>query len=216
MINKGLKYMKRLAITFFVGWALGVLLAQKATPITVPTGTVISVDLTTFLSTKTAQPGDNFYAEVTSPVVFDNTIAVPKGTTVTGRVVSSKRAGRIHGKSEMVLAFDKIIFTDGYTTDINVELKGAHGQHFDRMKRGEEKIPGEGRKGKDAVTVASTSATGAGIGAIAGRGTGTAIGAGAGAIGGLAAVFLGRGPDLILDKGTQLDLVVKKPITIGR
>jgi len=47
---------------------------------------------------------------------------------------------------------------------------------------------------------------------LADGGQGTAIGAAAGAAAGLATVLLSRGPDLILEPGTQFDLKLKQPV----
>jgi hypothetical protein len=47
---------------------------------------------------------------------------------------------------------------------------------------------------------------------LADGGQGTAIGAAAGAAAGLATVLFSRGPDLILEPGTQFDLQLKQPV----
>src|SRR5262249_16896682 len=145
----------------------------------------------------------------------------PRGAVVTGRVVDAKRAGRIRGRAEMALAFEKIIFPDGFTAEISAALKGAHGRDLGKMRPGDEKVRGDTAKAQDAWTVVNTGVTGGGIGAITGvasraGGKGTAIGGGAGALGGLVAVLIGRGPDLILERGTQLDLILKKPFVINK
>jgi len=63
-------------------------------------------------------------------------------------------------------------------------------------------------------TVATTTATGAGIGAIAGEGKGAGIGAGVGALVGLGAVLLTRGPDAQLPRGTTLDIVLERELSL--
>ncbi|MBI1747862.1 MAG: hypothetical protein HYR55_14940 [Acidobacteria bacterium] len=190
--------------------------AQRADSITVSADTVIPVNLNTFLSTKNAQNGDNFHAEVSLPITVENRVAIPKGAVVTGRVADVKRAGRVKGRAELALVFEKIIFPDGYTSEIKVELKGAHGRDFSKMKPGDEKIRGDTTKGKDAILIGQTTATGAIIGGAAGRGKGVAIGGPAGAIGGLVTVLATRGPDLVLERGTQLDLILKQPFIVER
>lgn len=190
--------------------------AQRAESLTVGVDTIIPVSMNTLLTTKNSQAGDHFNAEVILPITVGNTVAIPKGAVVTGRVAHVKRAGRIRGRAEMALAFDKIIFPDGYTADINVQLTGAHGRDFGKRKPGEEKITGDTSKGKDAVIVGNTTAAGAAVGAIAGGGKGLAIGSGSGAIVGVASVLATRGPDLVLERGTQLDLVLRQPFAINR
>ena len=63
-------------------------------------------------------------------------------------------------------------------------------------------------------TVAETTVTGAGIGAIAGGGKGAGIGAGVGGLAGLAAVLLTRGPEAQLPRGSTLDIVIERDLTL--
>ena len=65
--------------------------------------------------------------------------------------------------------------------------------------------------------MASTTVTGASIGALAGisrgmTGTGMGIGAAAGAAAGLAVIMLTRGPDAVLAKGTTVEMVLDRQI----
>lgn len=77
---------------------------------------------------------------------------------------------------------------------------------------------GEGGKGKDAGRIAGTTATGAALGGIAARGggKGVAIGGGAGAAVGLATMLFSRGPDLRLESGSTVEMVLERPITIDK
>src|SRR6266851_5347793 len=78
----------------------------------------------------------------------------------------------------------------------------------------EGKVTSPGGKGKDAGTIAETTAAGAGIGAIAGRAKGLGIGAGIGAAAGLAAVLLTRGPEAELPRGSTLDIVLEHDLSL--
>src|SRR6266567_1398082 len=78
----------------------------------------------------------------------------------------------------------------------------------------EGKVTGPGGNGKDVGTVVTTTATGAGIGAIAGRAKGAGIGAGIGAAAGLAAVMLTRGPEAELPRGSTMDIVLERDLTL--
>jgi hypothetical protein len=78
----------------------------------------------------------------------------------------------------------------------------------------EGKVTGPGGKGKDVGTVAETTVTGAGIGAIAAGAKGAGIGAGIGGLAGLAAVLLTRGPEAELPRGSTLDIVLEREIVL--
>jgi len=75
-------------------------------------------------------------------------------------------------------------------------------------------MTGSGGKGKDVGTVATTTATGAGIGAIAGGAKGAGIGAGIGGLAGLGAILLTRGPDAELPRGSALDVVLEHELAL--
>src|SRR5689334_16494478 len=52
--------------------------------IVVPQGTALAMRLQSTISTKTAQVGDRFQAEVSSPVHVNDHLAIPQGSKVTG------------------------------------------------------------------------------------------------------------------------------------
>ena len=79
----------------------------------------------------------------------------------------------------------------------------------------EGKVTGGADKRGDAGTVISTTATGAGIGAIASpTPKGAGIGAGIGAAAGLAAILLTRGPEAELPRGSTMDVVLERARTL--
>jgi hypothetical protein len=55
------------------------------------------------------------------------------------------------------------------------------------------------------------------IGGLAGQsGKGAAVGGGLGAAAGLAAVLFTRGPDLKIENGTAIDMVLERPVTVDK
>jgi len=78
----------------------------------------------------------------------------------------------------------------------------------------EGKTTGGSGKGKDAKTIATTTATGAGVGAIAGGVKGAGIGAGVGGAIGLGAMLLTRGPEAQLPRGSTLDVVLERNMSL--
>ena len=92
------------------------------------------------------------------------------------------------------MKLNTLIFPNGYTVDLNAAPRSADTGGNETMDP-EGKVTGGGGKGKDVGTVATTTATGAGIGAIAGGAKGAGIGAGIGGLAGLGAILLTRGPE---------------------
>jgi type IV secretion system protein VirB10 len=180
--------------------------------ITVPAGTRIGVTLENGISTYSAKPGDSVYFRTSFPITINNKVVVPVGSYLRGEVTDAKRPGRVKGKGELRIRLNTLILPNGYTVDLNAE---PHSTDAGKTKTDSEgKITGPGGKGKDAETVAATTVTGAGIGAIAGGGKGAGIGAGIGGVAGLAAVLLSRGPEAQLPRGSSMDLVLERDLQL--
>lgn len=177
--------------------------------IIVPTGTRVGVTLESGISTATAKPGDSVYFRTSFPITINNKVVIPVGSYLRGEVTDSKRPGRVKGKGELRIRLDTLVFPNGYTVDMNAEPHSADGG----VKTDSEgKMTGPGGTGKDVGTVATTTAAGAGIGAIADGAKGAGIGAGIGGAAGLAAVLLSRGPDAQLPRGSTMDLVLERDL----
>jgi hypothetical protein len=190
--------------------------ARSAGPgerITVPAGTRFAVVLENGISTRSAKPGDSLYFRTSFPVTQDNRIIVPVGSYLRGELLESKRPGRVKGRGELRMRLNTLIFPNGYTVDLTATPRSADGNGKETTDS-EGKVTGPGGTGKDVGTVATTTATGAGIGAIAGGAKGAGIGAGAGGLLGLGAVLLTRGPDAQLPRGSALDVVLEHELSL--
>ncbi|MGH9743160.1 MAG: hypothetical protein ACRD51_12520 [Candidatus Acidiferrum sp.] len=138
----------------------------SAEMIRIPAGTRVAVVLETGISTRSAKPGDSVYFHTSFPITQNNHIIIPVGSYLRGELIESKRPGRIKGRGEFRMRLDTLIFPNGYTVDLNAVPRSADSGGKETMDS-EGKVIGAGGKGKDAQTVAATTATGAGIGAIA-------------------------------------------------
>ena len=139
----------------------------KPQPIVLPSGTVLTVVTSQGLSSKTSQAGQTFLATLAQPINVEGKPALPKGATVSGKVVSAKAKGKIKGEGELSLALTSISVAD-HTYPIQTGVLNS------AMK-------GKGKR--TAATTGGGAAGGALIGGIAGGGKGAGIGAliGAGA-----------------------------------
>jgi hypothetical protein len=181
--------------------------------INVPAGTRVAVVLESGISTRNAKAGDSVYMRTSFPITQNNKVIIPIGSYVRGELIDSKRPGRIKGRGEFRMRLNTLIFPNGYTVDLIGAPRSADSGGKETTDS-EGKVTGPGGKGKDAETVATTTATGAGIGAIASGAKGAGIGAGAGGIAGLAAVLLTRGPEAQLPRGSTLDIVLERDLSL--
>jgi len=194
-------------------------IAQAANPegYAVPTGTRVPLVMINSVSTKHAAEGDRIYLETSYPILADGRIVIPPGSYVAGTITSSKRAGRVKGRSELYVRFDSLTLPNGVTRDFRARMGALDGRASEDFDRAEGKIKGEGTKGQDAAKVATAAGAGTSVGVIAGSaagrpGMGTAVGAAAGAAAGMVGVLLSRGQDVVLGRGTVVEMVLDRTI----
>jgi type IV secretion system protein VirB10 len=180
----------------------------------VPAGTKIPLTLKQGITTKNARIGDPVYAQTVFPIVQNDSIVIPSGTFVQGVVRSIVRPGRVKGRAQLQMSFNSMIFPNGYTIILPGAVDSMPGSQNTDVKGTEGTIQQGGSKAKDAETIAKTTMPGAGIGAIAGGGKGAGIGAAAGGAVGLATVLLTRGPDIQLDPGSSVEMILERNIVL--
>ena len=130
-------------------------------PVVIPTGTVITVRLSSALGSKSSQTGDTFQATVAEPVTVGGKTVIASGSSAAGTVVEAKAKGKIKGEARLKLALNKITIK-GKTYPI-------------RSTMAEQTAKGKGKR--TAVATGGGAAGGALIGGIAGGGKGAGIGA---------------------------------------
>lgn len=84
-----------------------------AGPNQLPPGTTLTVALNQQLSTATTQPGAMFSARVMQPVLKDNRVVIPVGSTLTGRVTEITYGRRIATRASIHLRPDEVVLPDG-------------------------------------------------------------------------------------------------------
>ena len=180
--------------------------------IVLPAGTRLPLVLHNAITTRNARPGDGIYLETLFPVVQDGKIIIPAGSYVQGEILETKRPGKVKGRGEIRVRLNTMILPNGYTVNFNAVPTNA-GTGGNEQVEEEGKIKGDSDKGGDVGTLIKTTSAGAGIGAIATRtGKGAGIGAGVGAAAGLAMVLLTRGPELVLPRGTTVDIALDRAL----
>jgi hypothetical protein len=207
--------------------AAGMVAAEEPAPkpgeLVVTPGTKIPLGLLNTVGTKHSIEGDRVYLETVFPIVVNNRILIPAGSYVAGTLTQVKRPERRNkdwhgkGRGELFLRFDSLTLPNGVTRDFRARVSGVDGQDSEQLDRNEGKIRGEGDKAAEARTVGETTVAGTSIGLLAGSaahevGVGAGVGAAAGATAGLMGVLLSRGPDVVLPKGSTIEMVTDRPI----
>jgi type IV secretion system protein VirB10 len=154
------------------------------------------------------------YLRTIFPVSVDNNLIIPVGTYVQGVITEVKRPGRVKGRAEVLFRFTTLVYPDGYTVTIPGALNSVPGAENSRVKDKEGTVQANGTKGRDAGTIAETSAGGAAIGGIEGGWKGAGIGGGIGAAAGTALVLLTRGQDVRLEAGSTVEMVLQRDLVL--
>ena len=172
--------------------------APKPEPIVVPAGTELTVTTDTALSSKTSQAGQTFLATVAQPVTVNGTTAIPKGSSVTGTVLTAKAKGKIKGEGELSVTLKSIT------------IRGHN--HPLQTASLDSTVKGKGKR--TAVTTGGGAAAGALIGGIAGGGKGAGIGAAVGAVGGLIGGAATGNKQIEIPAETPLTFTLSHPLTL--
>ena len=150
--------------------------------VVVPSGTLIRVRVNEGMDSKNTAPGTVFDGVVINDVAAGNAVAIPRGTSVLGKVVDVHNAGSLKGKGELALQLTQI--TLGGQTYPIVSDAWSH--------------QGADKTGQTVGNAVGLGAFGALIGAVAGGGPGALIGAGVGGAAGLGtSAASGRGEAVV-------------------
>ncbi len=186
----------------------------------VPEGTKVLLQLRSAINTRSAKQGDGVYLASTFPVVVGTRVLIPAGVYVQGNIDRVVRAGHVKGKSELDMHFTSIIFPNGTVVEIPGIVNSLPGARKQTVKDGEGTIEQSPDKGRNAGEVAKIAIpTGGTVGSIGGLAGGHPLAGGLAGIGaGLAAAGLvslfTRGADVNIDSGTQVEMVLQRPLIL--
>ncbi len=165
-----------------------------------PVGTVLTVQIRDYISSKRNAAGDGFLGMLQQPLVIDGWVVARPGQTVIGQVTSANSAGRVKGTSDLAIELTEMVLVDGQQVPIRTQLMKDYG----RQTRGE-----------DTGAIAGATAIGALIGAAAADGKGAAIGAGIGAAAGVVGVLSTRGRPTEIYPESTVTFRLDAPLTVS-
>ena len=163
--------------------------AGPPTPISIPQGTRVVIQLKGWLNSKDAQEGDRFEAIAVEAVEDHGRVVVPEGALFQGYVAEVEKGRRPSRGGKLTLVIDRAQSLDGQVTAVKATVVGAaYGEEFE----------GDGLDGSGAI---KRGILGAVLGGLLGGPTGALVGIG---VGSGSTIFAGKGEDVDLPPGTQL------------
>ena len=171
-----------------------------------PDSTQLIATLDNDLTTNQARAGDRFTLSVRSPAAYE-------GAVIEGTLARVDRGGRVSGRPELAMNFERIRFRGGASQSFDGYIESVRTLNGEDVRVDSEGTVAE-QDSQSTRTVTRTgigAAVGALIGAIAGGGKGAAIGAAVGAGTGAGSVFIQGRDDLELTRGTEFTIRANVP-----
>jgi hypothetical protein len=122
-----------LALLFF-GWVAFALSPQAANKPTSPAPPGVWIKLNDNLNTAFSRAGDTISATLQEEVIVKD-VKLPKGTKITGAVVTSVSKDKVHPHAGFVLLFDKAVLKDGTTLPVKVTMTSLAGSLADDVTK---------------------------------------------------------------------------------
>jgi hypothetical protein len=169
-------------------------------PVAIPGGRTLTVRLLQTISSRSANTGQHFEAELSSPVVVNGKTVLPKRTPLRGRVVAARSSGRLHKPGYLRLTLDSLRTPDGRWVPVKTTSIWAQGNSH---------------KKRNLTLIGGGTGLGAVIGAVAGGGKGAAIGAAAGAGAGTAGAYATGKKDVTFPVERKLSFATVREVLIS-
>ena len=191
---------KVFAISFLFFVNFSAVHAQPDSIYRLPAGTKIMLSMDSEISSKVSSVNDTFTTTVSKPLSVRNSVVLPAGTVIEGRVtkVSSASVGGKNGR--MQLRFETIRFANDLKRSIDAllvnELKAASSRTTDLF------------------TVFGGTALGAIFGAVSKVENGALIGAGIGAAAGTGVAVLRKGKEVYIRTKEEFEIALKSEVTL--
>lgn len=168
--------------------------------VTIPAGTSVTVRINENLTSETAQSGDRFTGVTTEDITVNGTTVFPRGSDVTGRVMSAKPSGRLSDSGTLELRLNTI----------------RSGNDAAALSTESFLVQGQSHTKSNTTKIGGGAAIGAVIGAIAGGGKGAAIGTVVGGAAGTGAAAATGKQEAKVESEAVLKFVTSADSTIGQ
>ncbi len=164
------------------------------------TGTKIRVRMDNEINSKVSSENDTFTVKISEPLKVRESVVLPIGTIIEGRITKVKRAA-LGGKSgSLEVSFETLRSPDGAKQKIEGVLVN--------------RLNAESSLTANALTIIGGTALGAIVGAASKSQSGALIGAGVGAGAGTSIAFLRKGKDVKIKTDEEFEIELTKNVTL--
>ncbi len=178
-----------------------------------PAGTVLMVKLETRLDSETSRISDRFRARFVEPVTDTRgRELIPQSALVEGYIDAIVPAQRKRRSGIISVTFDTLRLPDGRAIPLSGTLTPTDSKDRKRIDEEGNIRPARSTTLQSIVFIGGGSSAGAAIGMITG---GVLLGTGIGAAAGVAAAWLAKGKEAVVEPGTRLGVELNRPLDVS-
>jgi len=164
------------------------------------TGTVIRVQMDNEINSRVSGVNDTFTATVAAPVVVRETVVLPIGTIIEGRITKVRRASPGGKNGDLTISFEKLRLVTGEKREIEGVLVN--------------KIKAKSSQTETLLTILGGTAFGGILGGVSKTKNGALIGAGIGTGVGIGVAFLRKGNEVGIKADEEVEIKLTKNVTL--
>jgi len=163
-------------------------------------GTIIRLQMDNEINSKVASVNDTFTTTLTVPVKVQETVVLPVGTVIEGRVTKVKRASYGGKSGSLKVSFQMLRLLNGGKREIEGVLVTE--------------LKAESSQTANVLTILGGTTLGGIVGAVARSQNGALIGAGVGAGAGTSIAFLRKGSDVKIKAAEEFEIKLTKNVNL--
>ncbi|MCY7374691.1 MAG: hypothetical protein LH472_01805 [Pyrinomonadaceae bacterium] len=191
---------KIFAVFFLIFVSFSLARAQTDSIYQLQAGTILRLEMDDEINSKVAAVNDTFTAMIAVPLIKRETVMLPVGTIIEGRVTKVRRAS-FGGKGGILeVSFQMIRLANGAKREIEGVLV--------------KELKTETSHTANVLTILGGTAAGGIIGAVSKASNGALIGAGIGAGAGTGVYLLRKGKDLSIKAAEQIEIKLTKAVNL--
>lgn len=165
-----------------------------------PAGTKIRLRMDNEINSKVSSVNDTFTSVISESVKVRDTVVLPIGAIINGRIMQVKRASTGKKNGSLTLSFEMLRFENGDRREIDGILVNQ--------------LAVKSASTKDILTIAGAAGIGAIIGGISRSENGTLLGAAVGSGAGAGAIFLRKGKDVRIKANEEFEIELTKTVIL--
>jgi len=165
-----------------------------------PAGTIIRLQMDNEINSKVASVNDTFTTTLIMPVKVQETVVLPVGTVIEGRVTKVKRASYGGKGGALEVSFQTLWLVNGGKREIEGVLIT--------------KLKVESSQTANVLTILGGTAIGGIVGVVSRSQNGALVGAGIGAGAGTSVAFLRKGSDMKIKAAEEFEIKLTKNVNL--